>query len=79
MQIVAAPQILLTPETKEVVAYVVCGGTWVNMTTRIVSSTGVDGRTPGNVLNTVSIEHAPYPVLIGIVATSPPCGIRGIL
>ena len=38
---------------------------------------GVDGRTPVNVFNAVSIKNSPSPVLIGIVTTYPPCGLRG--
>ena len=32
----------------------------------------MDGSTPGDICNDVSVEHAPSPVLIGIVPTSPP-------
>ena len=73
--IVAAPQTLLTPDTKEVVADAACGGAWVNRTPRRVIRTGVDGSTPGDVCNDVSIKHATSPVLIVIVATSSPYGL----
>ena len=36
---------------------------------------GVDGITPGNAHNYVSIVGPHSPALIGIVATYPPCGI----
>ena len=44
-----APQIVLTPETKKVIADTSCSGTWVNRTRRQINRTGVDGSTPGGV------------------------------
>ena len=70
---------LSMPTTKEVVADAASVGAWVNRTLRQLIRTGVDRSTPGNVCDAISVEHAPSPVLIGIVATSPPCGIRGSL
>ena len=77
--IVAVPQTLLMPKKKEFVADAACGNAWVNRNPRQVSRTGVDGSTPCDVLNDVSVEHSTYPFLIGIVATSPPCGLIGSL
>ena len=77
--IVVAPQTLLTLATKEVVADAALGGVCVNRTMWQVIRTGVDRNTPGDIFNAVSIKHSPYPVPIGILATSPPCGLRGIL
>ena len=77
--IVLAPQTLLTPATKEVFVGEASGGAWVNRTMRRVSRTGVDGSTTGNIFNAFSVEHAPSQVLIGIVSTSLPCGLNGIL
>ena len=77
--IVAAPQTLLMPETKEVVVDAACSDAWVNRNLRRVSRTGIDGSTPGNVCNDVCVEHAPFLFLIGVVATSPPCSLIGSL
>ena len=51
---------------------------WVNRNLRQVSRTGVDGSTPGDIRNAVSEVEPKSPFLIGIVATSPPCGINTI-
>ena len=77
--IIGASQMILTPETKEVVADTACGSAWVSRTPRQVSQTGIDGSNPGDVCNVVSIKHATSQVLIGSVTTSPYCGLRGIL
>ena len=77
--IVVAPQTVLTPAMKEVVADTASGGAWVNMTPRKVIRTGIDGSTPCDMGHVVSIEHDPSPVMIGIVSTYPPCGLNGIL
>ena len=71
--IVAVPQTLFTPETKEVVVDAASGGTWVNRTPRIVNRTGIYGITPDEICNAVIVEHSPSPVPIGIFSTSPPC------
>ena len=70
---------LLTSTTEEVVADAALGSVWVKRTPRQVIRTGVDGSTPGNIINDVSFENSPSPVLIGIVDTYPPCGLSGRL
>ena len=77
--IVVAPHMLLPPTTREVVADAAFGSAWVNRTPRQVIRAGVNRSTPGEVCNDVIVKHDPPPVLIGIIPTSPPCGIRGIL
>ena len=67
------------PVTKWVAVNAALGSTWVNMTSRQLSQTGVDGSTPGNICNVFNIEHASSPVLIGIDGTSPTCGLIGSL
>ena len=74
--ILVAPQTLLTPATKEVVADAASGGAWVNRTPRKPIRTGVDGSTPGNIRNSVSAENSLSRFLIGIFATSPTCGLN---
>ena len=74
--IVVAPQTLLTPAANEVAADAVSGGAWENSTPQRVRRISVDGSTPCNMGHVVRFEHAPSPVLIGIFATSPPCGIN---
>ena len=78
-QTVVAPQTPLPPETKEGVTDAALVGVWVNRTLRRVSRTGVNGRNTGDIHHAVSVEHAPYPVLIVVVVTYSPCGINGIL
>ena len=75
--IVVAPQTLLMPATKEVVADVASGGAWFNRTLRQVSRMGVDRSTPGRIRNSVSVEHAYSLVMIVTVVTHPTCGITG--
>ena len=77
--IFVVPQTLLMPVTKEVVMDAACRGAWVNRTPWLVIRNGINGSTPGNILNSVSVKHAPSPVLIGIVSTLPPCGLSGSL
>ena len=55
------------------------GGVWVKRTQRQVIRMGVDRSTLGNVRNAVSVENAPSPFLIGIVATYPPCVLKASL
>ena len=74
--VLVAPHTLLTSEMKEFVADAASGGVWVNRTPRQVIRMGVDGSTPGNIRNAVSVEHSSSPFIIGIVATFPPFGIR---
>ena len=74
-----APQTLLTPATKEVVADVVFGSAWVNRNPRQISRTGGDGRTPGNIHDYVSVKSALSPFLIIIVSTYPPYGLGASL
>ena len=68
------PQALFTPLTKEVVVDMVPVCDWVNWAPQQVIRTGADGNTPGDICNTGSVKNSPSPVLIGIVATSPPRG-----
>ena len=77
--IIVAPQTLLTPAMNEVIADAVSGGAWVNRNPRQVSRNGVNGSTPGDMSHVVSVKYSPSPVLIGIVATYPPCGLIRIL
>ena len=37
--------------------------------------TGVSRNTPVNFCDAISVKHNPSPVLVGILANSPPCGI----
>ena len=76
--ILLAPQTLLTNATKKVVVDATLGCAWFNRTPHRVSRTGFDGITPGKIHYYVSFGEAPYPVLIGIVATSSPCGLNAI-
>ena len=71
-----APQTLLKPATKEVVADAASGGEWVNRTPWQVIRMWVNRSAPGDIRNSVSVVEAPYPVLIGIVVTSLPCGLN---
>ena len=73
--IVTAPQTLLTSKTNKVVVDVACDDEWFNRTPWQVIRTGVDGSTTGEVCNDVSIESAPSTLLVGIVSTSPTCGL----
>ena len=68
---------LSMPETKEVVAGTASSGAWIGRIPQQVRRMGVDGSTPGDVCNSVRVKHAPYPVLIGSVTTSPTCGLSG--
>ena len=77
--IVVAPQNLLTPDTKKFVADAACGGAWFNRTPWQLSRTGVNGITPGDVFNDVSVKNVLSPVLIGIGSTFPPRGFNSIL
>ena len=74
--IILAQQTLMTPVTKEVVANTALGGAWLNRTPRQVSSTGIDGITPGDIRDAVSVVEPPSPVLVVIVDTSPPFGLN---
>ena len=76
--IILAPHTLLKLVMKKVVADAASGGTWVNRTIRQVRRAGFNGSTPGHITNTGSISEPPYPVLIGIVSSSPPCGVDDI-
>ena len=77
--IVGTSQTLLTHLTKEVVAEAVCGGAWADRTPRQVIWTGVNGRTPGEVFNAVSVENSPSSVIIISLTTSPTFVISGNL
>ena len=60
----------------EVVVDAELGGVWFNKTLWQVISIGVNGSNPGEICNDVRIKDAPYPVLIVIDATYPPCGLN---
>ena len=53
--IVVAPKTLLMPATKKFIADVVLVGAWVNRNLRRGIWTGIDGITPGNLFNAVSV------------------------
>ena len=74
-----APQTLLAPSMKEVIVDTASDGVWVNRTPRQLSWTVFEGTTPGNIRNSVSAEHDPWPVLIEINGTFPTCGLGGSL
>ena len=74
--IVLAPQMLLMPVMKEFDTDMVLGGAWVNRNTWQGIRTGPGGSTPGYILYAVRVVEDPYLVLIGIVPTSPPCGLN---
>ena len=74
--IVLAPQTLLKPTMKEVVADTALGGAWINRTLQQLIRVGVDGSNTGDIRNSVSIVEPPSPVLIEIVGTYPTCGIN---
>ena len=65
-------------QTNEVVMEAALGGAWLNRTPWQVSRTGVNGSNPGYIFNLVSIIEPPSPLLIGIDATSVPCGLNVI-
>ena len=67
---------LLTPATKEVVANVALGSTWVSRKLRQFSRTGINRNTPGDMVHVVSVKHAPYLVLIGVSVPYPPYGLN---
>ena len=74
--VLVAPQRLLTPAMKEFVADAVLGGAWVNSTPQNDNRTGINGSTPDNMGNIVSVEHALSPVMIGVIGKSPSCGLN---
>ena len=69
---------LLTPATKEIVEDAASGGAWTSRTHRQVSRTGIDGTTPGNIRNSVSVVEPTSQVIIGIVGMFLPCGLKVI-
>ena len=75
--IILAPHTLFTPAMKEVIV-AASGGAWVNRNPWWFSRTGINGSTPGNICNAISIVEPPSPVLIKIVGTYPPCGLNVI-
>ena len=77
--ILLTPQTLLTPATKKVIVDVALGSAWDNRTLQQVIRKGISRSTTGNILNADSVKDDPSPVLIGIVATSPPCGLNASL
>ena len=74
--IVMAPQMLLAPVTNEVGVEAVSSGAWVKRTPWQVIRAGVDGSTLGDIRHAVSVIEPPSPVLIGISATYPHCGLN---
>ena len=77
--IVLAPQTILTPATKEVVADAASCGVWVNMNPRQLSRGGVNRSTRGNISNDVSVKSDPFPFLIVILATPPTFSLNSSL
>ena len=73
--IVIAPQTLLMTTMKEVVSDAALGDAWVNKAMWQISWTGVNGSTPGNILNAFNIKHDLSPILIEMVSIYPPCGL----
>ena len=55
LPIVLVPQTLLAPATKEFIVGAVSGGAWVNRTPQQVIRMGVNGSTPGDIRNSVSL------------------------
>ena len=70
------PPALLTHVTKGIFTDVASGGTWASRTLRRVSKTGIDGSTPGGNDNAIGIVETYSPDLLGIIGTSPTCGIN---
>ena len=68
---------ILTPATKEVVVDTVSGDTWVNRTLWQVSPTGVDRITLGDISHSLLSKLFTSPVIIVMVTTSTPYGLRG--
>ena len=77
--IVMEPHTILTPAAKKVVANTASGVAWVNRNPQQVIQTGVNGSTPCDIRNDVSVKYAPAPVLIEIIDNSPTCSLSGIL
>ena len=75
-EIKLTPQTLLTPATKVIVTDAASGGAWMFSTLRQASRTGVNGRIPWNIGNAIGIVEPSYPVMIGIIGTTPPCGLN---
>ena len=57
--IALAPQMLLNPAPKEVIADVASGGAWIHRTPRQVSSMGIGIITPGDISNSIGIIEPP--------------------
>ena len=57
--IILAPQLLLTSETKEIVADAASDGAWVNKTPRQVSKSGVNRRSQASVVMMLSLLNLP--------------------
>ena len=74
--IILAPQKILTPAMKKVDTDMSLVGAWVHRNPWQVRRTGVDVTTPGNIRNYVSVVEPSSPFLIGIVRTSPSCGLN---
>ena len=69
-------QTLLTSAAKENIADAKSGGAWMYKTPRRVTRTEVGGCILGGIGNSISIIETPLPDLIGIVGTTPPCGLN---
>ena len=67
---------LLTPATKEIFADTALGGAWTSRNPPLFIRTGVNGITPGDIGNAIGIVEPSSPNFIGIIGTSPSCGIN---
>ena len=76
--IILAPQTLLTPVTREVIADAASGSVWINRTLRQVIMIRANVITPGYICNAIGIVETSSPVLVGIVGPSPSCGLNVI-
>ena len=65
--IIVALQMLLMPETKEVIADAALGGTWKNRTPQQVCGTGVKGSTPGEFLMMLVLLNIPTQYLLELL------------
>ena len=69
-------QTILMPVTNKVITDTASRGAWIQRTHRQVSRKGVDRSTPCNIRNAIGIVEPPYPVMIVIIGTYPPCGLN---
>ena len=72
------PQTILTTSRKGVITDVALDGASINRNLQQVSRTGVNRSTPGVIYDYFRVVGPSSPVLVGIVGTSPPCGLNVI-